>query len=50
MRFRTTTPTQDLAPLLTWAAARGMELEQLTVSRPSLEDIYLELTTEEAAA
>ncbi len=51
VRFRTETPTRDLAPLLEWAAHRGMELERLTVSRPSLEDIYLELTTptEEAA-
>jgi ABC-2 type transport system ATP-binding protein len=52
VRFRTATPTADLAPLLQWAAQRGMELERLTVSRPSLEDIYLELTTtpEEEAA
>ena len=38
------TPTRDLAPLLGWAAARGMELEGLTVTRPTLEDVYLELT------
>jgi ABC-2 type transport system ATP-binding protein len=42
--FRTTTPTRDLAPLLSWAAVRGYELDGLTVSRPSLEDVYLELT------
>ena len=42
--LRTATPTRDLAPLLSWAAVRGYELEALTVSRPSLEDIYLELT------
>jgi ABC-2 type transport system ATP-binding protein len=49
--FRTTTPTADLAPVLEWAAARGMELEHLTVSRPTLEDVYLDLTaTEEVAA
>ena len=30
--FRTATPTRDLAPLLEWAAARGMELEHLTVT------------------
>ena len=29
------TPTRDLAPLLEWAAARGMELEGLTVTRPT---------------
>jgi ABC-2 type transport system ATP-binding protein len=49
--FRTTTPTRDLAPLLEWAASRGMELEHLTVTRPTLEDVYLDLTaTEEVAA
>ena len=49
--FRTTTPTRDLAPLLEWAAGRGMELEHLTVTRPTLEDVYLDLTaTEEVAA
>ena len=42
--LRTATPTRDLAPLLSWAAVRGYELERLTVSRPSLEDVYLELT------
>jgi ABC-2 type transport system ATP-binding protein len=46
--FRTTTPTRDLAPLLAWAAERGAELEGLTVSRPSLEDVYLQLTEERA--
>jgi ABC-2 type transport system ATP-binding protein len=46
--FSTTTPTSDLAPLLSWAAVRGAELEGLTVSRPSLEDVYLQLTQETA--
>ena len=41
--LRTATPTRDLAPLLTWAAARELEL-QPTVTRPTLEDVYLELT------
>jgi ABC-2 type transport system ATP-binding protein len=44
VRFATSTPTQDLAPVLCRAAERGEELEGLTVSRPSLEDVYLELT------
>jgi ABC-2 type transport system ATP-binding protein len=48
VRFGTSTPTQDLAPLLSWAAVRGAELEALTVSRPSLEDVYLQLTRETA--
>jgi ABC-2 type transport system ATP-binding protein len=48
VRFRTPTPTSDLAPLLSYAAVRGAELEALTVSRPSLEDVYLQLTEESA--
>jgi ABC-2 type transport system ATP-binding protein len=46
--FTTLTPTRDLAPLLAWAAGRGMELENLSVARPSLEDVYLQLTEESA--
>ena len=45
-RFSTSTPTRDLAVLLSAAADRGEELEGLTVTRPSLEDVYLELTEE----
>jgi ABC-2 type transport system ATP-binding protein len=44
VRFATTTPTKDLAPILSAAVERGEELEGLTVTRPSLEDVYLELT------
>jgi ABC-2 type transport system ATP-binding protein len=40
-------PTQDLNVLTSWALAREVELEGLTVTRPSLEDIYLELTGDE---
>jgi ABC-2 type transport system ATP-binding protein len=46
--FETTAPTRDLAPMLGWAAERGMELENLTVARPTLEDVYLQLTEETA--
>jgi ABC-2 type transport system ATP-binding protein len=46
--FTTTTPTRDLAPILAWAAGRGMELENLIVARPTLEDVYLQLTEESA--
>jgi ABC-2 type transport system ATP-binding protein len=46
VRFRTATPTRDLAPLLSWAAAHDHELDGLTVARPTLEDVYLELTEE----
>jgi ABC-2 type transport system ATP-binding protein len=46
--FSTATPTRDLAPLLSWVAVRGAELEALSVNRPSLEDVYLQLTQETA--
>jgi ABC-2 type transport system ATP-binding protein len=48
LSFRTHTPTRDLAPLLSWAADHAIELEALAVTRPSLEDVYLELTKETA--
>jgi ABC-2 type transport system ATP-binding protein len=44
--IRTTTPTAVLNTLTSWAVAEGLELEGLSVERPSLEDIYLELTEE----
>ena len=47
--METDTPTQTLLTLLTWADASGTELEALTVTQPSLEDVYLQLTREEAA-
>jgi ABC-2 type transport system ATP-binding protein len=47
--FRTATPTRDLRPLVLWASEHGRELDGLTITRPSLEDVYLELTDEKAA-
>jgi len=38
-------PTAVLAELTAWALERGAELEALTVTRPSLEDILLDLTS-----
>ncbi len=35
----------DLAVLTGWARERGIDLPGLTVTRPSLEDVYLELTS-----
>ena len=43
---RTTNPTRRLHELTTEALARGEELEALEVRRPTLEDVYLELTAE----
>ncbi len=39
-------PTGLLHQLTSAALARGTGLEDLSVSRPSLEDVYLELTAE----
>jgi ABC-2 type transport system ATP-binding protein len=44
VRLRTHAPTRDLAPVIAWAAGRGVELEHLSVTRPTLEDVYLDLT------
>ena len=43
---RTEHPTGILWLLLDWASRRGEELEGLTVTRPTLEDVYLALTAE----
>ena len=43
---QTSTPTKTLQELTGAALARGEELEGLEVTRPSLEDVYLELTGE----
>ena len=40
----TTRPTTVLHELTGWALARGVDLDGLSVSQPSLEDIYLQLT------
>jgi ABC-2 type transport system ATP-binding protein len=45
--IRTEEPTRVLAELTSQAVARGEELERLEVRRPSLEDVYLELTNAE---
>jgi ABC-2 type transport system ATP-binding protein len=41
--LRTERPTAALGELAAWAAGHGGELPELTVNRPSLEDVYLEL-------
>ena len=43
---RTKDPTRRLNELTAEALARGEELEGLEVLRPTLEDVYLELTAE----
>lgn len=48
--LRTTDPTRSLNELTGWALANGLTLEGLEVSRPSLEDVYLELTGTESGS
>jgi ABC-2 type transport system ATP-binding protein len=43
---RSTTVTSDLHALAGWALERGVELDDLEVRRPTLEDVYLKLTAE----
>ncbi len=43
-------PTRALHELTSWALHRGLVLDQLTVEPPSLEDVYLRLTSPGAAA
>ncbi len=42
--LQTADPTKTLHELTAWALERGVALEGLTVTQPSLEDVYLELT------
>jgi ABC-2 type transport system ATP-binding protein len=44
--LRSDSVAADLHQLAGWALERGLELEDLEVSRPTLEDVYLQLTTE----
>ena len=50
LSLRTGEPIRSLHELTGWAIANGVELERLEVKRPSLEDVYLELTGTEAGS
>ena len=50
VEFAVEEPTRVLHELTSWAVQRGVELEGLEVTRPSLEDVYLDLTGGEAGA
>ena len=49
VEIETEEPQADLYRLLSLAEERGAKLEELEVRRPSLEDIFLDLTREEPA-
>jgi ABC-2 type transport system ATP-binding protein len=44
----TETPLVHVGALAEWALARGIDLPDLDVRRPTLEDVYLQLTEEPA--
>jgi ABC-2 type transport system ATP-binding protein len=44
IHLRSRHPARTLHALAGWALARGLDLDDLTVGRPTLEDVYLELT------
>jgi len=44
VEIRSDEPTKDLHTITGWAMSENVELADLSVSRPSLEDVYLELT------
>lgn len=49
VEVHTTSATADIAALSAWALARGLEFDDLTLTRPRLEDIYLGLVGEGGA-
>jgi ABC-2 type transport system ATP-binding protein len=44
VEFVSSTPTAHVNAVTGWALQRGVELDSLSVERPSLEDVYLELS------
>jgi ABC-2 type transport system ATP-binding protein len=50
LELRTEQPTADLHRLTEWALERGLELDDLEVVRPTLEDVYLDLVGDDTGA
>ena len=48
-RLETPAPTADLAVLCGWAEQRGIELPDLAVTRPTLEDVFLAIAGDDGA-
>ena len=50
LELRTEQPTADLHRLTAWALERGLELDDLEVVRPTLEDVYLDLVGDDTGS
>jgi ABC-2 type transport system ATP-binding protein len=50
VEFATSTPTAAVHAVTGWAVERGLELTGLVVTRPSLEDVYLQLAAGDQAS
>jgi ABC-2 type transport system ATP-binding protein len=50
VEFTTSTPTSAVHAVTGWALERGIEMTGLVVTRPSLEDVFLQLATSRDAA
>ena len=50
LELATQAPVRDLAELCGWAVGRNLDLADLEVHRPTLEDVYLDLTVGDPAA
>jgi len=50
VEFTTSTPTAAVHDVTGWAVGRGIELTGLVVTRPSLEDVFLQLAGQEHAS
>jgi len=48
IELETKDATRTLHQLTSWALEKGVDLDGLQVTRPSLEDVYLEITGEAA--
>ena len=50
VEIATETPMADLQALSAWAVGRELELDDIEVRRPTLEDVYIELTQQERSS
>ena len=50
VELRTPTPVQTLSDLTQWCLARGLELPDLEVRRPTLEEVYLDIIGSEVTS